>query len=101
LNKNYYNEEAIDVFGKAANCNSQQLGSMEKRGGSPFWPKPILHPACPIDANSNIVILVKPYGFCKVWYSYYDIVVTSCKHTYHPFCLAKLFKNENKCYVCG
>jgi hypothetical protein len=54
----------------------------------------VVHPAYPIDANSNIVILVKPYGFCKAWYDYYDLVVASCKHTYHPICLAKLLKNE-------
>ncbi len=89
------------MLGKVVNYNSTTIGKHGKRGGSPFWPKKILPPACPIDANSNIVILVKPYGFCKAWYNYYDIVVTSCKHTYHPICLAKLLKNENKYCVCG
>jgi hypothetical protein len=27
--------------------------------------------------------------------------MTSCKHTYHPFCLGEMLRNENKCMVCG
>ncbi len=77
----------------------QQLGDMEKGKGSSFWPKPILHPLCPVNVETPI-ILVKPCGFCKAWYNSYDKVVTSCKHTYHPFYLGELLKNDNKCCVC-
>jgi len=49
----------------------QHLGSME-RGVSSFWPKLMLHPSCPInfDLDPNFVIMLKPCGFCRVWYNF-------------------------------
>jgi hypothetical protein len=29
------------------------------------------------------------------------MVVTSCKHMYHPFCLGELLRSNNKCFLCG
>jgi hypothetical protein len=29
------------------------------------------------------------------------IAITSCKHTFHPFCLGELFRFNNKCCVCA
>jgi hypothetical protein len=81
--KNYCGEKTIDVFGKATNYNSTT--SMEKGGHTSFWPKLILHPTCPIDANSNTIIFVKPCGFYKAWYGLYDKLVPSCKHMCHLF----------------
>jgi hypothetical protein len=46
-------------------------------------------------------ILVKPYGFCNRGYHCHDIVVASCKHTFHPFCLGELLRVNNKCFVCA
>jgi hypothetical protein len=30
-----------------------------------------------------------------------DDVITSCKHTFHPFCLSAMLKYLNKCCVCN
>jgi hypothetical protein len=30
----------------------------------------------------------------------YDIAITSCKHTYHPFCLIEVLRDNNKCLIC-
>jgi hypothetical protein len=69
---------------------------MERGGGCSFGPKPMLHPSFVGDVNSYDVIHLKPYEFCKRGYAFYDVVVTSCKHTYHPFCLSEMLKSENK-----
>jgi hypothetical protein len=60
----------------------------------------MLHPSFVGDVNSYHVIHLKPYEFCERGYTFYDVVVTSCNHTYHPFCLGEMLKNENKHLVC-
>ncbi len=37
---------------------------------------------------------------CGDQFNYYDILVTSCKHTCHPFCLGEMLRIGNKCLVC-
>ncbi len=61
----------------------------------------MLHPFFFMEINSTPFIVFKACGFCKVGYTYYNISITSCKHTYHPFCLGEMLKIRNKCYVCG
>jgi hypothetical protein len=81
----------------------QQLGEMQQGGGICFWLQPLLHPSPPIVDDDHIglcYILLQPYGFCKRWFPSFDVVVASCKHTYHPFCRAQLCKDDNKCCVC-
>lgn len=78
-----------------------QLEEMQQGKGLSFWPKPILHPIPPIDGDSSLVyILLKPRGYYKRWFTSYDVAITSCKHTYHPFCLTHLCKEDDKCLVC-
>jgi hypothetical protein len=78
---------------------SPRLGLWQ--GGTFFWPKPMLHPSFPIEIDSTPFIVLKACGFCKVGYNYHDISVTSCKHTYHFFCLGEMLKIGNKCLICG
>jgi hypothetical protein len=53
-----------------------------------FWPKLILHSIPPTNEDSTLVyIILKPYGYCKRWFTFYDVVITYYKNTYHPFCL--------------
>lgn len=79
-----------------------QSKQMECGRGVSFWPKPLLHSCTTTESeNANFNLVVKPCGFCNRSYHYNDIVVTSCEHTYHPFFLAKIILNNNKCLICG
>jgi hypothetical protein len=78
-----------------------QLGPMENGGGVSFWPKPILHPSSSTKFESVSLIVVKPCGFCGRGYHFGDVAIASCKHTYRPFYLAKVVKDNNKCLICG
>ena len=53
-----------------------QLQLMEKGEGLSCWPKPILHPPCPIVVDSSISIQIHPCGFCKQWFHCFDLVLT-------------------------
>jgi hypothetical protein len=67
-----------------------------------FKPKPILQFEEPVDEeNERIVIIVKPCGFYNHAFHYMDVVVTPCKHTFHPFCLGVILKESSKCIVCN
>jgi hypothetical protein len=79
---------------------SQKLAKLQKGGGMSFWPKPIQHLDMPLCDAPNMII-IKTCGLCGQWYHYFDIVVTSCLHTYHPTCLNKHLKTNNKCKVCN
>lgn len=64
-------------------------------GGKSFWPKPIIHPFT--NSDDLTYIATKPYGFCNRAYHWYDVAVTSCKHTFHPFCLGEMLRINNRC----
>jgi hypothetical protein len=61
----------------------------------------MLHLSGPLvfDSDPNFIIVLKPCGFCKNWYKFYDVTLTSCKHTYHPFYLGEMLKDDNKCFM--
>ncbi len=61
----------------------------------------MLQPSFNGDVNSYPVIHLKPCGFCKTRYAFYDVVVTSCKHTYHPFCLGEMLKKRINIWFVG
>ncbi len=71
---------------------------MERGKDSSFWPKLMLHPSCFLFyLDLGVIIVLKPCDFCKTWYNFYDVTMTSCKYTYHSFCLGEMLKNDNKC----
>lgn len=71
---------------------------MERGGGMSLWSKTMLHTSSHINVDLTIIIVVKACGFCSGWYNCYNIVVTSYKHTYHPFCLGEMLKkNKMSC----
>lgn len=82
------------------NAMANQVVEMHKGGGLSFWPKPILHPACPPTSKNSIAVNVRPCGFCNQGYHCSNITMTSCKHTYHTICLGEFLKLQNKCVVC-
>jgi hypothetical protein len=66
-----------------------------------FKPKPNLHFKDALKDNNNTFIFVKPCGFCNQGFHCMDVVITSCKHTFHLFCLGAMLKESNKCYICN
>jgi hypothetical protein len=74
---------------------------MENGGGVSFWPKPILHLSSSTKSESGSFIVVKPCGFCGRGYHFGDVTITSHKHTYHPFYLVEVVRDNNKCLICG
>jgi hypothetical protein len=75
---------------------------MTKGMGMTFKPKPILQFEEPMDEeNRKVVIIVKPCGLCNHTFHCMDVVVTPCKHTFHPFCLGVMLKKSSKCIVCN
>jgi hypothetical protein len=79
----------------------EQLKLKAKGGGLSCWPKLILHPPFLGDADGSIHIQLHPCGFYKLWYHCFDLVITSCKHTFHPYCLDESLKTSNHCFTCG
>jgi hypothetical protein len=60
-------------------------------GGVSFWLKPILH--LPMSKNyEEHFFNLTPCGYCNRGYHYNDFAI-SCKHAYHPFCLAQVTTN--------
>jgi hypothetical protein len=65
-----------------------------------FQPLPIVHLDKPTHDGGKNVIVIKPCGYCNQNYHCVDIVITSCKHTFHPFCFEAMLQNYNKCGIC-
>ena len=80
-----------------------------KRGNSnaSFWPRPMVYlqdsstpPSMEILDHCNSI----PIGICCLClfpFPQNDIVVSSCRHLYHPFCASVLFVNSSKCLAKG
>jgi hypothetical protein len=94
-------QDDIVALEKQERVVREQIELMLQGGGLSCWPKPTMHPLCPLNDDVVTHIQVRPCGFCKQWYHCSDIVVTSCKHTFHPFCLAASLRNSNVCSTCG
>jgi hypothetical protein len=78
-----------------------QLHEMKTRqGGMCFYPLPIVHPKIPVNDGGKNVVIIKPCGYYNLCYHCCDIAITSCKHTFHPFCLGAMLQKSNKCVVC-
>jgi hypothetical protein len=73
---------------------------MKIGNGALFWPRPILHPDKQLKEDGRNIIITKLCGYYNQWCYCVDIVITSCKHTFHPFCLVAMLENSNKYYVC-
>jgi len=77
----------------------RQFESMKKMNGNSFWPKPIIHPNAHVNFHSPTFSAIKRCGFCFQGFHCNDIIVTSCKYMYHPFCLGELVRVTNKCSI--
>jgi hypothetical protein len=71
---------------------------MKAGAGVHCCPKPCLHPHEVEEAASPF--LLEPCAFYNRWYDSYDVVMASCWHFYHPFCITKLAESQNSCVTC-
>jgi hypothetical protein len=78
----------------------RQIGEMKSSGGIEFQPKSLLHPPSSDILGSDSFLHVRPCGWYRRGYQCFDIAVTSCKHMFHPFCLAEAFRETSTCVVC-
>ena len=72
---------------------ADQIQYMKEGVGVACWPKPSLHPKMPKEVEG--LFELEACSFCNRWYSSFDVVMASCKHFYHPFCIAKLIILKN------
>jgi hypothetical protein len=61
-----------------------QCERMKRKVGMSFKPKPIMHYE-DVEESGKAFIIVKPCGFCNQGFHCMDVVIISCKHTFHPF----------------
>jgi hypothetical protein len=74
------------------------LEHINLRFGVCTFPLPIVH-LNKQAKDSRSLILVKAFPLCQEWFHANDIIVASCGHTYHPFCLFSYIKNSTCCAV--
>jgi len=80
-------EEHILAMKASATVQEYQLGLN-------LFYMPTLHRMILI-LNSNLAPFAIDFFFA------FDIVVASCRHMYHPFCIASLCSKKNRCVTCG
>ena len=85
----------IEQVQRLRDAISDHIVKMKSGGGSACWPKPTIHPHMPKDEEGSFHL--DPCSFCNRWYNSFDVVMTSCKHFYHPFCITKLGFRKPQC----
>jgi hypothetical protein len=78
---------------------ADEIGKMRNGLGVACWPKPCLHPDRLEDEGGSLEL--QPCSFCNRWYNSFDVVISSCKHFYHPFCISKLVDTQDSCVTCN
>lgn len=58
-------------------------------------PLSIVQPLNPNEDQRSFLI-IKAYPICHEWYHYHNIIVASCGHTYHCFCLFNHLEGSTK-----
>jgi hypothetical protein len=91
------NREMIEVR-RHMQAVEDHIQMMKDGGGVVLWPKPCLYLDLPEEVGGAIEL--DPCSFCNRWYTSFDVVLASCKHLYHPFCIAKLLESQKECVVC-
>jgi len=76
----------------------EQLGLMKAGAGVSLKPRPISQSDVPNDITD---LELHPCSFCNRFFTACDIIVASCRHMYHPFCIASLCAKKNRCVTCG
>ena len=94
--KQVYKE--IEQMQRLRDAISDHIVKMKSGRGLACWPTPTIHPQKPEDEEGSFHL--DPCSFCNRWYNSFDVVMTSCKHFYHPFCITKLVDTQNCCVTC-
>jgi hypothetical protein len=78
---------------------ADQILKMKNGRGVVCYPQPALHPNQPEDGHT--LFELKPCSLCSRWYNSFDVVMFSCKHFYHLFCISKLVDLQHSCVTCN
>ena len=76
----------------------EQIQMMQQGERVACWPKPSLHPEVPDEFVGAFEL--EACLFCNQWYISFDVVMASCRHFYHPFCIARVAEMTNACVTC-
>ena len=78
------------------------------RAGTGFIPRPPVYApleGTPMEltssSNETAFMGITLCSLCSLPFPHCDIIVSSCRHLYHPFCASILFVNDNKCMAVG
>ena len=85
------------------NALGEQLLSLKKRqGGIRLYPHPLVYPAESQEPRADF-LKITTCVLCKCSFPHSDIIVTSCRHLYHPWCAAIHFRHHSTCIdgTCG
>jgi hypothetical protein len=75
----------------------QLIALKRKQGGIQLQLHPLLYLAKTLDRWPDF-IKTNPCIYCKAPFPQNDIVVATCRHLYHPWCIAIHCKANSKCY---
>lgn len=91
-------ERQITEMARRRAAIEEQLKSMKEGGGVSLCPRPVPHG----DSEwEDIQLEIQPCSFCNGHFSFFDVVVASCRHLYHPFCIVSLCGKQNRCVTCA
>jgi hypothetical protein len=85
------------------NALDEQLLSLKKRySGIRLYPHLLVYPVESQEPRADYLKMI-PCIFCKCSFLHSDIVITSCRHLYHPWCVAIHFRYHSTCIdgTCG
>ena len=78
---------------------ADEIEKLKAGAGVHCCPKLCLHPHEVEEAAGPFML--EPCAVCNRWYNSYDVVMASCRHFYHPFCITKLVESQNSCVTCN
>jgi len=86
----------IMLDGVKAECELLRIG----RPTTGFHPTPILYPSSKVDEDDlglGMFLKITTCSLCGFAFPKSDIIVSSCKHMYHPFCAKIVYQSGNRC----
>ena len=76
---------------------ADQILKMKNGRGVVCYPQPAQNQP----KEGHTLFELKPCSFCNRWYNLFDVIMSSCKHFYHPFCISKLVDLQHYCVTCN
>jgi hypothetical protein len=91
--------QEILEFKRHKEAVADEIEKLKVGAGVHCCPKPCLHPH-EVEGFAGPFML-EPCAVCNRWYNSFDVVMASCRHFYHPFCITKLAETQNSCVICN